>query len=81
MHDTSQKKSLFKGKLIWYGREVNSSQAKASLRLIAYITMLRSSLLPVLHAELTETKLGRFDKRADKLNVSVKISKIKDLLS
>ena len=53
-------------------KEVNSSQAKASPRLIPYISMLQSSLLPFLHAELTETKLGGFDKRADNLNVSVK---------
>ena len=76
MHDSyEQKKSLLKGKLIWYGREVNSSQNKASPTPIARIAMLRSSLLPFLHAELTETKLGGFDKRADKLN-RVKISKL-----
>ena len=84
MHDSyKQKKSLLKGKLIWYmyGREVNSSQAKASPRLIAYITMLGSSLLPFLHAELTETKLRGFDKRANQLNISVKISKINLILA
>ena len=59
------------------------SQANASPRLIIYITMLhvQSSLLPFLHAELTDTKLRRFDKKAEKLNISVKISKINLILA
>ena len=59
------------------------SQANASSRLIAYIAMLhvRSSLLPFLHAELTDTKLRGLDKKADKLNISVKISKINLILA
>ena len=68
--------SILKRRLIWYEREVNSSKAQASPRLITCVMMLRSSLFFMQNCQLTETKLGRFDKRASELNISIKISKI-----
>ena len=76
MHDSyNQKISILKGKLIWNRRGVNSVKAWAIPRLVAYIAMSSSSLLPFLHAELStdRNQARRFDKRVDKLNIGVKI--------